>query len=172
MQKEFSYPLKIETLNRQEQHYLLKANKEQCMFLKDVLQVEDVLEFNSDIYLKLDPKQHRLDIKGIVSAKLVLKSVISLENFEKSYEAPFAYFFDTQATYQDIKDMEPSINDEVPDIIENGEIDLGNISIEQLALVIEDYPRQQGEEFSFKPDFDPQTLHAENPFSALKKLKK
>ena len=30
----------------------------------------------------------------------------------------------------------------------NGEIDLGDIAIEQLALVLDDHPRKDGEEFS------------------------
>lgn len=172
MQKDFSYPLKIEDLNQQEQHYHLSADSKQCNILAEILQVEGVNKFTADIYLKLKLKEHRLDVWGKVEAELVLKSVISLENFVKRYENSFDYYYDTQATYKDIRELEAGINDEIPDIIENGTIDLGNIAIEQLALVMEDYPRQEGEEFMFESEFDEETNRENNPFKILEKLKK
>ncbi len=172
MQKDFSYPLKIEDLNQQEQHYHLSADSKQCNILAEILQVEGVNKFTADIYLKLKLKEHRLDVWGKVEADVVLKSVISLENFVKRYENVFRYYYDTQATYKDIRELEAGINDEIPDIIENGTIDLGNIAIEQLALVMEDYPRQEGEEFVFESEFDEETNRENNPFKILEKLKK
>ena len=172
MQKDFSYPLYIDDLNRREHHYHLKADAAQLKTLTAILQVENVKYFVADIYLKLDAPSHRLDIWGKVEAELELKSVITLENFIKKYEAPFAYYFDTEATYKDIKEMDYGINDDIPDIIENGQIDLGNIAIEQLALVMEDYPRRDGEEFHFASEFDEETTRLANPFTVLQKLKK
>lgn len=172
MQKDFSYPLKIDTLNQQQQHYHLQADQAQCKSLKEILQVEDVCAFDADIYLKYHQKEHRLDIWGEVRATLELRSVISDENFIKEYQTSFDYYYDTSATYKDIREMEPSIYDDVPEIVENGEIDLGNVAIEQLALVMEDYPRKDGEVFEFVADFDPQDDKPENPFAVLKNLKK
>lgn len=172
MQKDFSYPLKIDDLNQQEQHYHIAADKGQLKALQQVLQVEDVKSFVADISLKLKLKEHRLDVWGCVKAELELKSVISLENFYKKYTAPFALYFDTKATYKDIREMDPDLDDEIPDIIENGQIDLANIAIEQLALIMEDYPRREGESFCFTSEFDEQTDQTENPFAILAKLKK
>ncbi len=172
MQKDFSYPLQIDNLPRQEQHYHLVADPEQLKTLQQILQVEAVKSFAADIYLKYDFHQHRLDVNGCVKAELELKSVISLENFCRCYEAPFAYYFDTKATYKDIRDLEPGIDDDIPDIVENGQIDLGDIAIEQLALVMEDYPRREGEEFTFVSEFDEETTRQSHPFAVLEKLKK
>lgn len=172
MQKDFSYPLKIDALNQQEQHYRLCADAEQLNTLTEVLQVENVKSFVADIYLKLNLKQHCLDVWGKVTAEVELQSVISLDKFSKKYETPFTYHFDTQATYQDIKDLEAGINEDVPDIIDNGQIDLANLAIEQLALVLDDYPRQEGEEFRFESEFDEETTKQANPFAVLEKLKK
>lgn len=172
MQKDFSYPVKIAELNQQEQHYKLAADAEQCAVLAEILQVESVKSFQADIYLKLNLKQHRLDVWGEATADLELKSVISLENFVKKYVAPFEYIFDTKATYNDIRELEAGINDEVPDIIENGEIDLGEMAIEQIALILDDYPRQAGEIFHFESEFDEETTARANPFAVLAKLKK
>ena len=58
------------------------------------------------------------------------------------------------------------------DIIENGQIDLAEIAMEQIALVIDDFPRQENESFVFKSEFDEETTRAANPFAVLQKLKK
>lgn len=172
MQKDFSYPLNIDDLNQQEQHHKLKANQEQLKTLSDILQVEDIKNFEADIFLKLNLKQHKLDLWGSVNALIELKSVVSLENFEKEYNVEFTYCFDTKATYKDIKELEPSIYDDVPDVIDNGKINLADIAIEQLALQLDDYPRKDGEKFEFVSEFDEETTKQSNPFAVLEKLKK
>ena len=172
MQKDFSYPLNIDDLNQQEQHHKLKADAEQLKTLTEILQVEDVKNFEADIFLKLNLKQHKLDLWGTVKALIELKSVVSLDNFEKNYEVEFTYCYDTKATHKDIKELEPSIYDEVPDVIDNGKINLADIAIEQLALKIDDYPRKEGEKFEFVSEFDEETTKKANPFAVLEKLKK
>jgi len=171
MQKDFSYILKIEDLTQNQQHYHLSANKNERQTLKEILKVEDVKSFEADIILKMSHKTHRLDIKGEARAILGLKSVVSLENFDKEYVAPFEYYFDTEMTYQDLKNMDLDINDEAPEIVENGQIDLAQIAIEQIALVMEDYPRREGEVFSFISEFDEETTKTPHPFAVLEKLK-
>lgn len=172
MQKDFSYILKIEDLTQSAHHYALKADKKELEALKEILKVENVQFFEADIDLKLNRKAHLLDMSGNVKSMLELKSVISLENFIKEYDVPFSYRFDTSLTYEDVKDMDFGINDEVPEIIENGQIDLAQIAIEQLALAMEDYPRMEGEKFEFQSEFDEETTRAMHPFAVLEKLKK
>ena len=86
MQKDFSYILKTDDLSQNEQRYHLSADKSDLEVLKDILKVEDVKSFEADIALKMNHKLHRLDIKGEIRALLELKSVVSLENFEKEYK--------------------------------------------------------------------------------------
>ena len=80
--------------------------------------------------------------------------------------------FDTKMTQADIKELDFDLNDDVPDILDNGQIDLASIAMEQLALEIDDFPRKEGEVFSFKSEFDEETTLASNPFAVLKKIKK
>ncbi len=171
MQKNFSYLLKIEDLTQNEQQYHLKASSSELALLKEILKVEEVKSFESDISLKMNFKEHRLDIKGIVKANLVLQSVISLENFEKEYEAPFAYYYDTALNYQEWHELNEDILFDAPDRIENGEIDLVQIAIEQLSLVMDDYPKMEGETFNGYSEFDETDEPQNRPFDALKKLK-
>lgn len=172
MQNLFSYPVTIDDLSANEKKYHIKAADKDLEYLKDVLQVPDVKAFSADISLKLNKKEHRLDVCGKVCAELELQSVISLEYFTKKYETEFSSVYDTKATYKEIKELELDFNDEAPEIIVNGKLDLVDVAIEQLALVMEDNPRQEGEVFSYKSEFDDADTQALNPFSVLSKLKK
>lgn len=170
MQKEFSYPLQIDELGQGEQTYKLRADKAQLETLAEILQVPAVNSFGADICLKFQKKRGMLDVYGKVCANLRLMSVISLEPFDKDYETEFKLTYDTNATYEDIYGEDDDIEDDVPDVVYDGKIDLGDIAIEQIALVMEDHPRQEGEEFN--PVIEDTEPVKNNPFIALAKLKK
>ena len=170
MQKDFSYPLQIDELNQGEQSYMLRADKAQLETLKEILQVPAVNYFEADIKLKFQKKRGILDVSGQVRAGLGLISVISLEPFDRDYKTDFTLTFDTNATYEQIREPDEDIEADIPDIVIGGRIDLGDIAIEQLALVMEDHPRQDGEEFS--PLIEDDAPLRENPFAILSKLKK
>ena len=170
MQKDFSYPLQIDELNQGEQSYMLRADKAQLETLKEILQVPAVNYFEADIKLKFQKKRGILDVSGQVRAGLGLISVISLEPFDRDYKTDFTLTFDTNATYEQIRELDEDIEEDIPDIVIGGRIDLGDIAIEQLALVMEDHPRQDGEEFS--PLIEDDAPLRENPFAILSKLKK
>lgn len=172
MQKKFSYPVKIDELNQNHYKFVLEADADELKDIAEVLQVEAVNFFRGDVSLKLSKKDNMLRVWGNVAADIVVKSVISLEDFEQNIATPFELFYDTKATYEDIRDMEPSINDEVPDIVENGEINLADICIEQVALQLDDYPRAKGEVFDFAKYAKAEPLERDNPFAVLQKLKK
>ncbi len=173
MQKNFSYPIVVDELTRTEKKYHLKATNKDLAYLTEVLQVPAVKDFEAEILLKNNPKEHILNVSGKVKAELELESVISLELFTKIYEPEFSLVYDTQMTYKEQRALLEDDNAaDVPDIVENGKIDLGQIAIEQVALVMEDYPRQDGEVFEFISEFDEETTKAQNPFSVLAKLKK
>lgn len=170
MQKEFSYPLRIDELGQGEQAYKLKADKAQLEFLTEILAVPAVNSFEADIKLKFQKKRGILEVFGTVKANLGLISVISLEAFNKDYSTNFKLTYDTNACYEDVYGEDDDIELDVPDIVYDGKIDLGDIAIEQIALIMEDHPRKEGEEFSSIVEDDEPIKN--NPFAALAKLKK
>ncbi|MBP5698697.1 MAG: DUF177 domain-containing protein, partial [Alphaproteobacteria bacterium] len=126
--------------------------------------------FNADIKLKFQKKKGILEVSGKIEANLGLISVISLEEFNKDYTTDFSILYDTNAKYEDIYQDDEDINLDLPDIIIGGQIDLGDIAIEQLALVLEDHPRKDGEEFESVIEDNSPIRH--NPFAILERLKK
>jgi uncharacterized metal-binding protein YceD (DUF177 family) len=65
-----------------------------------------------------------------------------------------------------------SLEEEEPDVIEGGSIDLGEIAAETLALALDPYPRIPGEEFHGGPEQPDAEQRPESPFAVLSRLKK
>ncbi len=172
MQKKISYPLIVADLSQTQQNYHLQANKEQCLYLAEVLQLPSVLEFQADMLLKNKYTENTLIIQGHIIAVVELESVVSLEKFNKKYDFDFSLCYDTKATYASQQEAREDWRADVPDIIEDGKIDLVDIAIEQIAIRLDDYPRLPGEVFNFTPEFDENEKIKENPFTMLEKLKK
>jgi len=172
MQNLFSYPLKIDELAAAPRRYTLTADEKQLAYIADVLKIAGAKSWTADMTVQMRKKEHSLTVKGKIHTQLELTSVISLENFVKTYEPEFEIVYDTALTPKDLEEMEFDFNDEVPDVVINGQIDLAEIGLEQTALVLDDFPRQDGEVFEFKSEFDEETTKKANPFAALEKLKK
>ena len=69
MQKNFSYPIKIEDLKQSDYKYELKADAEELEDITQVLQVEKVHKFEAEIFLKLTNRRNNLRVWGRVLSK-------------------------------------------------------------------------------------------------------
>ncbi len=172
MQKKFSYPLIVAELPQTDQHYHLRAEKNDLLYLAEVLQVVAVKRLDADIRLKNHHADNLLELSGHVSARLELESVVSLELFAQDYDFDFSLRFDTAATYDSQREERAEWTAELPDVVVGGQIDLVDIVIEQIALRLDDYPRRPGEVFVFEQEFDDHSEAKNNPFDVLAKLKK
>ena len=174
MQNLFSYPLPIEDISVREKKFNLTAGKDELAYIGEILKVSDVRSFRAEIYVQSDRETHLITVKGKAEAELELQSVISLENFWKKHCAEFELVFDPSADPKRRRETDGDFREDLPDPVENGQIDLAAVAIEQIALTMDDYPRQEGEVFVFKSEFTEDEVEkaAKNPFSVLKKLKK
>ena len=172
MQNLFSYPLVVDELTPSVKNYSLQANEAQREYIAEVLKVGRVLSFAADINVKSDKKEHLVRVWGSARSELELTSVVSLENFTKVYEPEFELTFDTKLQPSDLREMEFKFDEDVPDLVVGGIIDLAAVAMEQIALVIDDFPRREGEVFLFESEFDEETTQQANPFNVLSALKK
>lgn len=171
MQKDFSYILSVSELPTAEQHYKLKAGKDDLKSLADILKVPDVTYFAAEMNLRYNRDKHLIEIDGHVKADLIRTSVISLEDFKEVHDFDFTSLFDTKATPESHKEEYDDWEDDAPEIVIGGKIDLVTVAVEQVALRMDDYPRKKGEVFEFKAEFsEPAPKH--NPFEILSSLKK
>lgn len=172
MQNLFSYPLIVDEISGPEKVYRLNADEEQRAYIAEIFKVPGVKSFTAELRVKNQHKIHRLEVSGTVDAELEQTSVISLENFIKPYHNDFTIVYDTKLTAKDLKELEFDFDDDIPDIVEDGQIDLAAIAMEQIALIIDDFPRKKDESFEAYSEFDEETSEAANPFAVLAQLKK
>lgn len=64
-------------------------------------------------------------------------------------------------------EVEVSLDDDAPDVIEEGRIDLGQYAVEQFALALDPFPRKPGAEF-----VQPEEPAEISPFAVLKAFRK
>ena len=172
MQNIFSYPIIISDLGNATQNISIKADEAQLGDITEILQIAGTKSFVADINVKYHTKEQLIDVYGSVSAVLELTSVVSLEKFEKHYNTDFEIKFDATPPKKLKDDEELSLKDEILDSVVDGTIDICDIAIEQIALIMEDFPRKDGEEFVFESEFDEETTKSMNPFNILEKMKK
>jgi uncharacterized metal-binding protein YceD (DUF177 family) len=119
--------------------------------------------FTAEMDLAPSPAGWRLS--GRVRASLAQTCGITLEPLPLEIDASFALTL-AEAVEEDSEEIIITLDDESPDLIENGQIDLGQYAVEQLALRLDPFPRTPGAEFVQPPE--PAEI---SPFAVLKQLR-
>ncbi|WP_332640342.1 YceD family protein [Brevundimonas sp.] len=104
-------------------------------------------------------------LSGRVRASLAQTCGITLEPLPVEIDAPFSVSL-AEAVDEDSDEIIITLDDESPDLIEDGQIDLGQYAVEQLALRLDPFPRKPGAEFVQPPE--PAEI---SPFAVLKQLR-
>ncbi|MFC0217950.1 uncharacterized metal-binding protein YceD (DUF177 family) [Pseudochelatococcus lubricantis] len=117
----------------------------------------------------LSGNDRRVTVRGDVRAAIVQTCTVSLEPFDASvHEEVEVMFADPelpQAEPREPRDPESELD--APDDLIDGQIDLGALTAEFLALGLDPYPRKPGVEFLY----DDGVAGNESPFAALSGLK-
>jgi uncharacterized metal-binding protein YceD (DUF177 family) len=113
----------------------------------------------------LTPRGGGVHVSGQVNAHLGQTCVVTLEPIESDLTESIDLVFAPAAQAQD-KDLK--LDDEPPEMLVDGKIDLGAIATEFLLLGIDPYPRKVGAQFAPVKADDA----GARPFAALEALKK
>ena len=140
------------------------ATAEECVALAKDFGLPAIQSLLGIYQLKTSAKG--INVTGLVKASITQICVTTLEPFdsiiEEEVEVDFAESSGMPAEPPtDINEYDP------PDEIVNGQIDLGALTAEFLALGLDPYPRKPGIDFSFRIPAD----EKDSPFAALGKLK-
>jgi uncharacterized metal-binding protein YceD (DUF177 family) len=119
--------------------------------------------FTAEMELVPSPVGWRLS--GRIRASLAQTCGITLEPLPVEIDAPFSLTL-AESMEKDSEEIIITLDDESPDLIENGQIDLGQYAVEQLALRLDPFPRKPGAEFVQPPE--PAEI---SPFAVLKQLR-
>ena len=115
--------------------------------------------------MDLKPTDAGWRLSGRVRASLAQTCGITLEPLPLEIDAPFVLNL-AEAVDEESDEIVITMDDESPDLIENGQIDLGQYAVEQLALRLDPFPRKLGAEFVQPPE--PEEI---SPFAVLKQLR-
>ena len=116
--------------------------------------------------MELAPSAAGWRLSGRVRASLAQTCGITLEPLPLEIDAPFSLTLAEAVEEEDADEIVITLDDESPDLIENGQIDLGQYAVEQLALQLDPFPRKPGSEFVQPPE--PAEI---SPFAVLKQLR-
>ena len=160
---EFSRPLQTDRVPKLGSTEKIKAEPEEMKALARRLQIPALHALSAEI--RATPwRGGGLKLEGHLTADLEQVSVISLETFRETLAVPnFRYFMppgSLTATHEDEDDADP---------IDNGWIDLGEVTTEVLALDLEPYPRKPGEAFADRIEAVEEPGEKLSPFAILAK---
>ena len=113
----------------------------------------------------LEPAPGGWRLSGRVKASLAQTCGVTLEPLPVKVDGPFTIAL-AEAAEEEEGEIVITLEDESPDLIEGGQVDLGQYAVEQLALRLDPFPRKPGAEFVQPPE--PTEI---SPFAVLKQLR-
>lgn len=144
-----------------------EANADECAAVAAWIDAPSVTSLTADYKLLRRGSQVRLT--GELRAVLTRICVVTLEPFETELREPVSMRFSEHASLDGSGEVSASHDadeEDLPDPIVNGRIDIGAVTAEFLALGLDPYPRKPEAGFAYVEE-----TGKENPFAALAALK-
>jgi len=168
---EFSRPIAIDRIGLKEKTYEIEADAAECAALAKRLGVPAVKSFAATIRLRLTGGGKIIRLSGHIKAALEQICVVTLEPMESSVEEDFSRLYSVEAG-DEMAEVVIEIDEDVPDPVEDGQIDMGEAAAEHLALAMDPFPRSPGAAFTPPPEEPPEPEEKPSPFGALAALGK
>lgn len=167
----------------------IEASEEQCKNVAMRANLPAIDALSADLTIEREQAGRVVHVAGRFNASVTLVCSITAEEFEYSIEEPVeGWFEDKESTVSFLKavkerdvqqqkggvEVEITPEEEDPEEIINGQIDLGELVVQHLILAIPPYPRKEGVEYEIG---DEEVIPSEdsplrkNPFEALKDWK-
>ena len=162
---EFSRPLLVDRMPRKGSHEVFAAEPEECEALSKRFSLPKLYSLTAHL-IAMPWRGGGVKVTGDVKIDVEQVSVISLETFRTQPKIKVERYFLPEKMIAD------SAEDDV-DPIDNGEIDLGELVAEAVALELDPYPRKPGEEFQDKVEPVAEVIELKpSPFAKLQKIVK
>ena len=175
-QTEFSHPISIDRLNETTTFLELTANKKERQALAKRFSVPLLKSLTAHVRIKPESKGPKVKvlIDADINVELVQICVVTLDAIENNLRTNVQVRFSSDKPEVSDCDEIWDVDEDSPDLIIDGIIDLGEFVAEQVALSLDPFPRTKGVEFIFQEkktkslDEEGKTSH---PFASLEKLK-
>ena len=165
----FIHRLTVASVPRTGQNVVLKASTTHCAQIAIDLGIPSIARL--DAHFTVTPSRSGVfSVTGVVSADLEQLCVVSLEPFQMavSETVDLRYQDEAKLAAPGKKEVERTLDEEdPPEPIIGGIIDLGALAVEFVALALDAFPRKPGVAFAS----DAEGGKSDNPFAVLAKLK-
>ncbi|WP_029011192.1 YceD family protein [Azospirillum halopraeferens] len=115
-------------------------------------------------------------VSGELEAEVVQTCVVTLEPVRNTVSERFEALFAPDALlpdYGDEIDIDACmLDEEMPEAMDNGRIDIGELTAQHLSLALDPYPRAPGVEPPSAEEVDASPDARPNPFAVLERLKR
>jgi len=172
---EFSRLVEVSRIPPEGLDEIITADRAECERLAVRLGVERLLALTATF--SLTPWRHGgVRVKGHFEAEIEQICVVSLDPFITTLSEEVERFFAGHSEpgwSGQVHDVDSLEGDE-PDLVHGGEIDLGELTAEELVLAIDPYPHKPGAKFAGGDEdlADKPREASQNPFLILEKLTK
>ena len=169
---EFSRPVAADRLGHDERVYDIEANATERAALTERYGILALDALAARLRLKRLPGGAQIQLAGHFSADVVQSCVVSLEPVSAHVEEDFVLTFATGQNEAENEVVVVMDDEDPPEPIENGVIDLGEAVAEHLALALDPFPRAPNAVFLGGEKSPPAAPAKGNPFAGLAPLKK
>jgi uncharacterized metal-binding protein YceD (DUF177 family) len=158
-------PVEVATIRADGLALHVEADEAERVALAKLFDIPAIARLEADF--TMTKKGPRARVTGEVYGRFTQTCVLTLEPFESDFRETVDLDFDENPE----KALEIRPDDELPDPIIDGIIDLGAVASEFTALALDPYPRKPGAVFDFKDKNDVETakISAFGPLESLKK---
>lgn len=172
MKPEFSRPMPVDRVSATGLDEIIEASGEERDALARRFDVPAIHAFTAR-FTAMPWRRGGIELRGHIEAEVERVSVVSLEPFHTEVREDVVRYFQAENApgHKPTVLSVESLEDEEPDVISGGSIDLGEIAAESLALALDPYPRKPGEVFSFDEADEPEQAGRDSPFGVLSRLK-
>ncbi|MBF0129992.1 MAG: DUF177 domain-containing protein [Alphaproteobacteria bacterium] len=164
----FSRPVAVETLVSGVLRLEVEADEAERAQLARRFDLLRLDRLTAEVKLKPIHRGDLIRVSGRLVAEVVQACGITLEPVTSRIEEPFELTFGHEVEPEPGHEVVLSLDEEdPPDPIENGMIDVGAVVAEQLALAIDPFPRKPGAEFVPPGEVAADVVRTHSPFEAL-----
>ena len=164
----FSRPVKVDTLPRDGLRQTIHADEAERAALAQAFGLVAIARLDAELLAKRTSRG--VKVTGKVRAAVTQTCVVSLEPFDSEIEEEVDVRFQRPAEERKGRVHEETLHfdaEDEPDMIVDGQIDLGALAAEFIALGLDPYPRKPGVEFAAPATDADET----SPFAPLGGLK-
>jgi uncharacterized metal-binding protein YceD (DUF177 family) len=172
---EFSRLVEVSRIPPAGMDEVIEADADECARLAGRLGVERLLSLKARFNL-MPWRQGGVRVRGRIEAEVEQVCVVSLEPFVQglSEEVDRCFAGAAEPGWTGVVHHLDSLEEDTPDLVTDGEIDLGELAAETLVLAVDPYPRKAGAVFggNLSGAADEPYESSQNPFRVLEKLTK